>query len=147
LLLTILIGCKKDFSPNLPQVQVPKLEVKDGVLAFEDGADFANAMGYFRSIGLEATQNLVKQLPNFRGMIEITPSDIADINRLNKALWKFEQQEIRRLDVYDDELPVEAISYDDYLIKDPYFEAALNTYREVMVEGLVIRTTEEGVFG
>jgi hypothetical protein len=109
-------------------------------------------MAYFHSIGIEETQKIIRALPNFKGLIEITPADIEDINRLNKALWKEQTTEINTVhsdnSVEDDDalLPGETIYYDDFLVQDPFYEAVLNNYREVMIADLVIRNTEFGVF-
>jgi hypothetical protein len=146
-----LYSCKKDFKqelqePNSPNLEV-KLEVKNGIIAFKDSKSFENAMSYFHTIGIEETHKIIRQLPYFKGLIEITPNDKDDIARLNKALWKLEEQEIRLRENMDDVPPAEALTYDDYLIHDPYYEAILNTHRELMIDQLIIRSTENGVFG
>jgi hypothetical protein len=142
-----LFSCKKDFNQELQKPNPPNLEVKNGIIAFKETKSFENAMNYFHSIGIEETHKLIRDIPAFRGLIEITPSDLADIQRLNKALWKLEEQQIRIMDIQDDVHPGENLVYDDYLIHDPYYEAILNTYREVMINDLIIRSTENGVFG
>jgi len=126
--------------------------VKEGILRFKNSTAFADAMNYFHSIGIEETHKIIGQLPNFKGIIEIKPTDIDDINRLNKALWKEDQQVLNTLqtntgfDSDDVLLPGETIYYDDFLVQDPFYKAVLNNYREVMIEDLVIRNTEYGVF-
>jgi hypothetical protein len=141
-----LFSCKKDFKQELQKPNSPNLEVKNGIIAFKDSKSFENAMSYFHTIGIEETHKIIRQLPNFKGLIEITPNDKDDIARLNKALWKLEEQEIQLMEIVDDVPPAEALTYDDYLIHDPYYEAILNTYREVMVSELIIRSTENGIF-
>lgn len=140
-------ACKKDSVVQENSIEPPKLEAKNGILALKDAAAFTNAMQYFHSVGIEETHKIIRQVPGFKGLIEITPNDVEDIKRLNKAYWKLEEDEMRRMDFADDIPPVEALTYDDYLIHDPYYEAILNTYREVMVSNLIIRSTEYGVFG
>jgi len=99
------------------------------------------------AIGIEETHKVIKNIPDFHGLIKITPNDVVDIKRLNKALWKLEAQEIRPMDTEEDVPPLESLTYNDYLIHDPYYESVLNTYREIMIDGLIIRNTENGVFG
>ena len=99
------------------------------------------------AIGIEETHKVIKNIPDFHGLIKITPNDVVDIKRLNKALWKLEAQEIRPMDTEEDVPPLESLTYNDYLIHDPYYESVLNTYRVIMIDGLIIRNTENGVFG
>ncbi|MFZ4672467.1 MAG: hypothetical protein ACOYLT_10680 [Flavobacterium sp.] len=128
------------------------MEVKDGIIYFKNSTAFEDAMNYFHNIGIEETHKMIGQLPNFKGLIEIKPTDIEDINRLNKALWKEDQQIISTSQTNstseedDVLLPGETIYYDDFLVHDPFYEAVLNNYREVMIADLVIRNTEFGVF-
>jgi hypothetical protein len=148
MLFLLFSSCKKSLvEETISFVPPPKLEVKNGVIAFADDAAFESAMKYFHQVGLDETHKIIKQLPNFKSLIEITPNDIEDISRLNKALWKLEDQQIMPMNFDDDVHPGEALEYDDFLIQDPYYQAILNTYREVMVSDLIIRSTEYGVFG
>jgi hypothetical protein len=142
----VIVGCKKDFTPQTADTQPINLEVKNGVIAFKDSESFEAAMRHFHSIGLEATHKLIRQLPNFKGLIEITPNDKEDIARLNKVVWKLEDEQIGVMNFDDEVHPDENLTCDDFLIQDPYYEAILNTYREVMIDNLVIRNTENGVF-
>lgn len=141
------MSCKKDFKSDLQNPDPPSIEVKDGIMAFKDDEAFTNAMSYFHNIGIEETHKIIRQLPNFRGLIEITPNDLDDLERLNKALWKLEAQQIMPMDFEDNVHPGEELTYDDFLIQDPFYEAVLNNYREVMVGDMIIRSTENGIFG
>lgn len=148
----VIQACNKNSVEQQVTTKAPELEVKEGILRFKNSTAFADAMNYFHSIGIEETHKIIGQLPNFKGIIEIKPTDIDDINRLNKALWKEDQQVLNALqtnsgfDSDDVLLPGETIYYDDFLVQDPFYEAVLNNYREVMIEDLVIRNTEYGVF-
>lgn len=128
----VIQACNKNSVEQQVTTKVPELEVKEGILRFKNSTAFADAMNYFHSIGIEETHKIIGQLPNFKGIIEIKPTDIDDINRLNKALWKEDQQVLNVLqtnsgfDSDDVLLPGETIYYDDFLVQDPFYEAVLN---------------------
>lgn len=150
--LCVVQACNKSSVEQQSTTSATKLEVKDGIIYFKNSTAFADAMNYFHSIGIEETHKMIGQLPNFKGLIEIKPTDIEDIQRLNKALWKEDQQVLstsQTNSTSDDDdvlLPGETLFYDDFLVQDPFYEAVLNNYREVMIADLVIRNTEFGVF-
>ncbi len=143
-------GCEKTITPAIENepVTTVELKVQHGALAFASSEEFAKTMAYFNAIGEDKAREIVSGLPNFKSLVEITPNDKADIERLNKALWQ--QQAAIQLSNYDpaidDVAPPEPLVYDDYLIQDPIMELCLNTYREIIIGSHFIRVTEHGVF-
>lgn len=139
---------KSNLPPPPQPLHAVELKVKNGALWFENSNDFKNTIAYFHSIGVDKAKELIVGLPNFKGLVEITPNDKEDIIRLHQEMWDRNSRII--LSDYDpsidDVAPPEALEYDDYLVQDPILEICLNNYREVMIGDYFIRMTERGVF-